>query len=545
MREVSPQLPKPSGPHQVGVMNFELIDASRPELPGGDAPRRIPVMAWYPATDVSGEPRLWSKPKEFEHQVKPAREMMNFAGEDISEVLAAFKSMRTNSYENAPVKELGKVPTLVFSHGGFVYPQTNTVLMEHLASHGYLVLSISHPGIASATLHENGDVVPYIQEVYDALLAEAADPEYLAAFLSEDVAARYEAHLRNIDTVALSPFFLQWQEDFSHTIDVLEAENLPDSATPLLGLIDMERLGVFGMSFGASGSATAYRDDRIKAAVNLDGGVFDNNPINKESPVPVLIMHSDFAYLIPGQDSYPFSEFFYETHVAAGENPDVIRLMTVGASHTDYTDVPLFNEVRQGPTGLLRDGTIDARRMQHIMNDFVLAFFEQYLNNTGTGIDKPLRDRYPEVLDVDVSHVKEWAASDPKPIFMSHTHVFKMNRLLAASSEVEAETAKLDRRYVMAFKLEEGDKNHWWQTIFDPKEGLRFSLLPPEMTPDLTLEGDYVEYIRFMNRLAAGEATVEEQPVTAAGDETMMEKVGAAFAAGQKAATIGVVFPEL
>jgi len=150
--------------------------------------------------------------------------------------------------------------------------------------------------------------------------------------------------------------------------------------------------------------------------------------------------------------------------------------------------------------------------MQHIMNDFVLAFFEQYLNNTGTGIDKPLRDRYPEVLDVDVSHVKEWAASDPKPIFMSHTHVFKMNRLLAASSEVEAETAKLDRRYVMAFKLEEGDKNHWWQTIFDPKEGLRFSLLPPEMTPDLTLEGDYVEYIRFMNRLAAGEATVEEQP---------------------------------
>ena len=101
-------------------------------------------------------------------------------------------------------------------------------------------------------------------------------------------------------------------------------------------------------------------------------------------------------------------------------------------------------------TGLLRDGTIGARRMQHIMNDFVLAFFEQYLNNTGTGIDKPLRDRYPEVLDVDVSHVKEWAASDPKPIFMSHTHVFKMNRLLAASSEVEAETAKLDRRYVMA-----------------------------------------------------------------------------------------------
>ncbi len=545
MQAVSPQLPKPSGPNQVGVMNFELVDASRPELPGGDAPRRIPVMAWYPAAEVSGEPRLYAKPKEFEHQVKPMREWLNFADEDISGILAAYKSMRTNSYEGGPVKELGKVPTLVFSHGGFAYLQTNTVLMEHLASHGYLVLSISHPGIAYATLHENGDVVPYTQEVLDAMMAGSSDPEYLAAFTSDDIATRYEAHLRNIDTHALSPFFLQWQRDFSHTIDVLEAGGLPDKATSLVSLIDVDRLGVFGMSFGASGSATAYRDERIKAAVNLDGGIFDNNPTNKESPVPVLIMHYDFEIGLPGYEVYPHSEFSYETLGTAGENPDVIRLMTVGATHTDYTDSPLFDDSRQGPTSLVGGGTIDARRMQHVMNDFVLAFFERYLNNSGPGIDQPLRDRYPEVLDVDVSHVKEWAASDPKPIFMSHTHVFKMNRLLAASAEVNAETAKLDRRYVMAFKFEQGDKTHWWQTIFDPKEGLRFSLLPPETTPDLTLAGDYVEYIRFMNRLAAGEATAEEQPVTVTGDETMMQKVGAAFAAGQKAATIGTVFPEL
>ena len=50
-----------------------------------------------------------------------------------------------------------------------------------------------------------------------------------------------------------------------------------------------------------------------------------------------------------------------------------------------------------------------------------------------------------------------------------------------------------------------------------------FSLQSPEETPDLTLTGDYVEYITFMKRMAAGEVTPDEQPVTATGDENLME----------------------
>ena len=120
-----------------------------------------------------------------------------------------------------------------------------------------------------------------------------------------------------------------------------------------------------------------------------------------------------------------------------------------------------------------------------------------------------------------------------------------MNRLLAADQDVQAEPAKLDRRYVLAFELAEGDKTHWWQTIFDPAEGLRFALSEPESTPDLTMQGDYVEYIGFMKRLAAGEVTPDQQPVTPKGDLELMTKVGAVFAAGQRAATIESEFPDL
>jgi len=540
-----PTLPAPSGPHKVGVINFELSDPTRPELPGGQAPRRIPVMAWYPAAGVSGEPRLYAKPREFEHQIKPMLEWMNFAGEDISERLALYQTMRSNSFEDAPLKDLGKMPTLVFSHGGFAYPQTNTVLMEHLASHGYLVFSISHPGIASATLHDNGDVIPVLTSVRDGMMAGAADPDYLAAFVSEDISTRFEAHLRNIDTHVLSPFFLKWQEDFIFAIDKLAAGELPGNAAKLSAAVDMQRLGTFGMSFGASGSAAAFRDDRIKAAINLDGGVFDNKPTDSQSPVPVLVMHHDSKLGVPGYEVYPHSEFSYEPLKTAGVDPNVVRLMTQGATHVDYTDSSLFNKRQAELVDIVGGGTIDGLRMQNIMNDFVLAFFDQHLDNKGSGIDTALRQRYPEVVDVDLSHIREWAATDPTPIFMSHTHVFIMNRLLAASTEANAEAAKLDGRYVMAFKLQQGEKTHWWQTIFDPAVGMRFSLQPPETTPDLTLEGDYVEYIQFMKRLAAGEATEDQQPVTAVGNQQLMEIIGAAFAAGRGAATIRSEFPDL
>ena len=72
-----------------------------------------------------------------------------------------------------------------------------------------------------------------------------------------------------------------------------------------------------------------------------------------------------------------------------------------------------------------------------------------------------------------------------------------MNRLLAADQDVQAETAKLDRRYVLAFEL------------------------------------------------AAGEVTPDQQPVTPKGDLELMTKVGAVFAAGQRAATIESEFPDL
>ncbi|MDE0063240.1 MAG: hypothetical protein OXU72_10690, partial [Gammaproteobacteria bacterium] len=63
-------LPVPSGPHALGVVDFELTDNAREETFAPGTPRRIPVRAWYPASSVSGEPRLFATAEEVEHVIR-------------------------------------------------------------------------------------------------------------------------------------------------------------------------------------------------------------------------------------------------------------------------------------------------------------------------------------------------------------------------------------------------------------------------------------------------------------------------------------------
>ena len=188
-------------------------------------------------------------------------------------------------------------------------------------------------------------------------------------------------------------------------------------------------------------------------------------------------------------------------------------------------------------------GSIDGQRMASIMNEFTRAFFDHYLSNQGAGLDEAFRARFPEVTDVDVSYVRDWAASNPQPGFMSYTHVFFMNRLLAADADVAAKAAELDRAYSLVYELADGPKGEtvWWDMRLDPQHGVSFSLQQPKTPGDLHLKGDYAEFINTMKALKAGEQ--RELPVTPSGNENLMDIIGEVFAAAQKAATIQSVFP--
>ena len=51
------------------------------------------------------------------------------------------------------------LPVIFFSHGLISHLAQNTALMEHLASLGYVVVSIAHTYDAAPVLFPNGDVI--------------------------------------------------------------------------------------------------------------------------------------------------------------------------------------------------------------------------------------------------------------------------------------------------------------------------------------------------------------------------------------------------
>ena len=537
-------LPEPSGPHAIGVVDFELTDNGREETFAPGTPRRIPVRAWFPASSVSGAPKLYANDLEMEHVIRASSRVIPQS----EAAIAARENLPTHSYEQAVPLDAGARPTVIFSHGGTAWIGSNTALMEHLASYGHLVLSISHPYFSAATFHENGDIVPLDQGLLAGMMADVADPDsrYMDEFLSPDIAVRLDQSLRNSEGAAIAAQFKIWEEDFVHVIDRLESGDLPEQAQKLLPLVDMSRLGTFGMSFGASGSATAHQDDRIKAAVNIDGKVFDSALVDMDIGIPVLVFHFDPP--LGGLSAY-HSEFVYEPLATIGTNPDIIRIETKGATHIAYTDYVLLPpDVRvTEPDGGASLGTIDGERMTDIVNQFVRRFFDERLSGEGSGLDAEFRPQYPEVVDVDVSAVREWAAGNPEPGFMSQTHVFQMNRRLAVDEASMAAAAKLDRRYLMVYELTDSLRGgpEWWQVSFDPEIGVRFSLQEPVAEADLKFTGDYREYIGFMKKLSAGEANEADMPVTTSGNVELMNIVGETFGAARQAATIKTAMPDI
>ncbi|PYQ73614.1 MAG: hypothetical protein DMG04_13120, partial [Acidobacteria bacterium] len=121
-----------------------------------DAPhqRQIEIVAWYPAgADARGTPAPYL--------LDGLDEVRNFASlfgnaalfDDVA-------TLATHARKDAPPRPgRDRLPLLLFSHGYTSVPSSATVLLEDLASRGYVVLSIVHPYEATAATVAGGTVV--------------------------------------------------------------------------------------------------------------------------------------------------------------------------------------------------------------------------------------------------------------------------------------------------------------------------------------------------------------------------------------------------
>lgn len=249
--------PAAAGRFIVGHTQDLVVDAAR----GG---RELPIDIWYPVDD----------PGDAEPAVYVLQDPLGIESE------VAFR--------DAPPGGPGERPLIVFSHGFGGINTQSVPLMEHLASHGFVVVAPSHTG------NINGDMS------------------------SEDPAA---------DRVP----------DVTEVIDFLRSR-CTDENDRFHGKINTREAGVAGHSFGgftATASVTGYdihpADPRVVAVMPIaaaNSRITDDELAGLDKPT--LLLCGTLDGLMAQQE---------RTFLLADAAPDLFRVDVIDANHTHFANI--------------------------------------------------------------------------------------------------------------------------------------------------------------------------------------------------------------
>jgi dienelactone hydrolase len=343
-------LPEPGGFYSVGTVTRRWTTA---RTPGGDiaesVPRRLTIQFWYPTDDRSGKRSL-------------------YRNEDARGLKAHLRLVRTHSFLDVPLSSAAdKFPVILFSPGWKGHLTQNTVQFEMLASRGFVVASIEHPRAEG--------------------LPADFDPSLEENLLGYD---------REVGIRA---------EDIQFVLDQIEGLDQNDPEGLFTGRLDTSSIGMLGYSFGGAVTMEAcWRDSRLKAGINLDGMLFGESA---EAGVrqPFLFMSSDGP--LPSESDLQCPDARRRVHMQALDR-DMKRiqrslgqyggyyLRIEGAAHSNFSDRPLYSPLRR----LTDAGRMRPQRAFQIINEYTLAFFEQYLNGRVQSI---LESRVSPYQDADFS----------------------------------------------------------------------------------------------------------------------------------------------
>src|SRR5262249_1803616 len=148
--------------------------------------------------------------------------------------------VETHARLGAPfARSLRSCPVLIFSPGGGMIKEQYTAQLEDLASHGYVVVAITH--------------------TYDGIVAALPDGRTVAYDRKRwPTVPSFEGEL-NLNQ-------LEWHaSDIRFVIDELVRLNQERTSLPFAGRLDLARIGAFGHSFGGMAAAHACQiDPRIR-----------------------------------------------------------------------------------------------------------------------------------------------------------------------------------------------------------------------------------------------------------------------------------------
>ena len=357
-------LPAPDGPHVVGSRSFSLTDESRNEAYFGapDERRELYLQVWYPGTIDQAQPppsvrTLW------EELYRGPRDPVTF-------LFGYLRGIKTHTYQDIPLSTTDtSYPVIVFSHSMGLNAEQNTPLMEHLASHGYVVIGISHTRMTVRVISSQGQpVFPDPNRLRDAFTEGAADraQEFdLRAARTNSAEERAEIVFELGErAVSMNEQVAIRAADVRLVLDVIDTPMKgPAELAALLERVDSNRIGLLGMSLGGATVIDVCKvDTRCRAGVNLDGGLFGQYQ-RQPLQTPFLSMVS-----APNQK--------YGEHLLVNSTSDYYEVLVEGAGHGDFCDMTFLMPFMKW---LGANGPIDPLRAVDVVNAVSLKFFDAYL----------------------------------------------------------------------------------------------------------------------------------------------------------------------
>ncbi|MBA4420580.1 MAG: hypothetical protein C0391_05485 [Anaerolinea sp.] len=268
-----PMMPYPSGPYPVGTREYTLDPSTCQDTVNNYNNYRVRVKIWYPAERTKDKANYAINKDEVIRFLKfyenTTYDLMNYA-------YAYTNSIKSNSYNDADINRGGggSFPVILYNGAYFSVVGQNSILMEELASHGFIVLSIAHPYGTIITYEDSSFITPetkLINDTFNLAFAETLplDQQY-EDWLDSGMNIVDADHKYYNQLSSWKSIINQWETDNYCVLEYFIDQNT-NNASIFFEKINFNSIGVIGHSLGGytAGNLCSHQA-AVKACVFLD-----------------------------------------------------------------------------------------------------------------------------------------------------------------------------------------------------------------------------------------------------------------------------------
>ncbi len=355
--------PKPGGPFVIGMQTMHFIDEARKDIyTPQEKPREVTINIWYPAELAQSTHTNISYLEGKKETIKTLFGTLYHLPAILTSLF--FRNIDTHGFRNAPLNSKHRdYPVIIFFHGLLGSPSdAYLVILEELASNGYIIVGIDHPYFNIATILGDGSVVT-------------------SQKLAQNFAQMSPQEQQEFQTDAIDYF----KGDMDFVVDQLAKLNENEQSI-FYHHLDLNRIGIMGHSAGGTAALEFCRSNKqCKAVIDLDGWY---DQIIKPEPIgtPTLLLFAEKSreisepteeYLKRKQltkEQYYTREREIDKHIKQlCKAPNCSLVFIPGATHDSFGDGILFKWPFRGwqePESYALLTNINSR---------IIHFFDQFL----------------------------------------------------------------------------------------------------------------------------------------------------------------------